>query len=227
MCTADCADTWITFHILIFCWNENLRGALKWMGRVLTSVKWCAGTDWGKLQFSGCMCHLEGSGFLLHTGYWWCLRLLWAPWTVTLNLDISKVRKHYTRTMLSVTNVIAQPRCRVWSIYNPTQPQGHHDAGDMMLISKIKPRTSWVKPWKRISKGEEPASGALTVLFYLSVLSLWILVPFRDTLNPLKGLWFPHRTADRLELSKRANKVIKYRNHKQKITASIYMCIYI
>ena len=63
------------------------------------SIKWCAGTDSGKLQFSGCTCRLEGSGFLLHSGVDGAQRFLWVTWTATLNLGVSKVRGHYTGTM--------------------------------------------------------------------------------------------------------------------------------
>lgn len=166
LCTADCADTRISFHISIFCWNENLQGALKWTGRVLTSIKWCAGTDSGKLRFSGCMCHLGGSGsshrltfdgargFCEHPGQ-------------RLSTRISEVREPYVWTMyLSPVRLLRPLRCWVCSMYNPSWPQGHHNAEDVMFTSKMKSRTSWVKHQKRISK-EKLASSALTFLFYL------------------------------------------------------------
>lgn len=36
---AGCADTWITFHLLILCLSENLQGVSKWMGRVLLFIE--------------------------------------------------------------------------------------------------------------------------------------------------------------------------------------------
>lgn len=80
----DCADTWIIFHILIFCWNENLQGALRLMGGTLMSIKWCVGTHSEKHQFSSCTCHVEESWLTLQTGCWWCLGLEWQLSTATL-----------------------------------------------------------------------------------------------------------------------------------------------
>ena len=170
LCTADCADTRITFHILIFCWKENLQGALKWMGRVSMSIKRSAAT--GRFR--------ETSVFRLHvplgrkwvpTTHWccWCLKVFMSnPDSRLLNLGISKVRGHYTGTMyLSPVWLLRPSRCWVWSMYNPTQAQ----VTTMFLISTVKPRTAWVKPWKKISQ-KQLASSALTVLVYLRVLSL-------------------------------------------------------
>lgn len=156
LCTADCADTWITFHILIFCWNENLQGLLKWMGRVLMSIKWCAGTDSENLPFSSCMC-LMGTpgkemcspcrmgahgawGFYEHSGQQLLLSWVFLKWENSTHCHQCNCSDHLDAESGSFT---IQHSHKVI-----TMPQR-----DVMFISKIKPKISWVKPWKRSSKG--------------------------------------------------------------------------
>lgn len=160
LCTADCADTWITFHILIFCWNENLQGPLKWMGRVVMSIKWCAGTDSENLPLSSCMSLMGASwketsspgrlgvhgtgGFYEHPG-----QQLLLPW-VFLKWD------NTTQGLCTCHQCDCSDDLDAES--GPFIIQHNHQVTtkarrDVLLISKIKPRTSWVKLWKRISKG--------------------------------------------------------------------------
>lgn len=74
-----------------------------------------------------------------------------------------------------------------------------------MFIGKVKPKASWVKPWKTTSKGEESASSAPIFLFNFKVLSVFTCLFIflqRYTQFLKRILIFLQNSRDRLQLSK-------------------------
>lgn len=124
LCPANCADTWITFHVLIFCWNENLQDPLKWMGRVLTSIKWYTGTIQRISRFQAAWAsQVPHRRKRVHPADW--VFMVPEDFMSTLaaspvKLGILRVRKHYPgTTALSPLSRLRLSRCWVRSIYNP------------------------------------------------------------------------------------------------------------
>lgn len=161
LCTADCADAWIIFHILIFCWNENYK------------VLWVDGQG---LNVYKVMCWYrfrETSVFKLHVPLeenWLHCRLgVDSAWGFNehpvqpTQLTWAFLRQRDATQGLFICYQCDHSGCLdaefglfiiQYSYKVIMMPEG------MMFIGKVKPKASWVKPWKTISKGEESASSA-------------------------------------------------------------------